>query len=155
MKLTPATVIIYFIIVTSILILYYYYFCATDNFDNMAAEFFKQQKMDATPKNAHKFNDKQEKGITKLVIYHMMGCGHCSAIMHVKQASGMTIYDELVKKFSNDKNVQILNFMHGRDDAANKFNRFPVIKLITETKTLEYNGDRSFEAMAKFVTENK
>jgi len=98
--------------------------------------------------------DKPENGKVKLVVYHMKGCGHCHVIMSIKQPNGMSKFEELQKIFESKPNVEILDFQHGRDPEAFKFNAFPVIMLIKDGATVEHNRDRNVESMARLITQN-
>ncbi len=106
-----------------------------------------------TTKNAQHKNDNKENNIVKLAIYHMQGCGHCHKLMKEKQ-NGKTIFEDLQKRFGPDPTVKILDFEHGKDDEAKKYNAFPVIKLITPTKEIEYRGPRSANDIERFIKSN-
>ena len=99
-------------------------------------------------------SDKPESGKTKLCIYHMKGCGHCHDIMDVKQSSGLSKFQELQKIFDSKPEVEVLDFQHGRDPEASKFGAFPVIMLVKDTGSMEYNRERSVDGMARFITQN-
>lgn len=96
-------------------------------------------------------NDNPEKGKTKLCIYHMQGCGHCDAIMSVKQSNGKTVFETIKDTFADDKSVQVLDFKYGRDKDANKYNAFPVIAIVTEKGRHGYTGQRTPEHMITAV----
>jgi hypothetical protein len=99
-------------------------------------------------------SDKPESGKTKLCIYHMRGCGHCHDIMDTKQSNGLTKFQELQKVFASKPEVEVLDFQHGRDPEASKFGAFPVIMLVKDTGTMEYNRERSVEGMSRFIIQN-
>lgn len=100
-------------------------------------------------------NDKSEQGVTKLVIYHMNGCGHCHAIMDKKRDGSKSIFDELNDMFKNDNTVKIYDFQLNRDKEAEKFQAFPVIKIITSNGEFDYNGPRDANNMSKALMEKK
>jgi hypothetical protein len=100
-------------------------------------------------------NDKPEQGIYKFAVYHMEGCGHCSDVMSVKSEKNNAIKFETLKNiFGQNPNIQILDFQYQRDQEANKYNAFPVIKLITPDDEIEYNGPRTVRDMAQFIKDN-
>ena len=111
------------------------------------------QVAQAQTRNSPK-TDKPESGKTKLCIYHMNGCGHCHDIMTIKQSNGMTKFEELRQVFADKPEVDVLDFQHGRDPEASKFNAFPVIMLVKDTGNIEYNRERSVEGMARFIVQN-
>ena len=84
----------------------------------------------------------------------MPGCGHCHKIMKEKN-NGITIFEELVKRFANDPSVKIHDFEYGKDTEADKYNAFPVIKLITPAQEFEYHGARSVNDIEQFIKKNK
>lgn len=100
-------------------------------------------------------NDLPEEGITKLVIYHMNGCGHCHAIMDKKRDGSKSTFDELIDMFKNDTSVKIYDFKLGRDKEAEKFQAFPVIKIITSNGNSDYNGPRDATNMNKAILSKK
>jgi hypothetical protein len=71
----------------------------------------------------------------KIHIYHMPNCGHCQKLMEGGP------FQQLVNAFKGSK-VEVKDFLYGRDNEANKYSAFPVIKLIKNNKELEYNGPR-------------
>ncbi len=100
-------------------------------------------------------NDRPEQGIYKFVVYHMNGCGPCQNIMVVKsERNGLTKFDMLKNIYASNPNVQILDFQYQRDAEANKYNGFPVVKLITPDDEIEYNGPRTVQSMADFINKN-
>lgn len=95
-----------------------------------------------------------ENGVTKFIIYHMEGCGHCSDIMKHAQQNGKTKFEQLCDTFKNNKKVQILDFKHGTDKEAEPFKFFPTIHIVTANNgPIEYNGSRDVASMAKAISE--
>jgi hypothetical protein len=72
--------------------------------------------------------------------------------MSVKQANGKTKFETLSDEFKHNANVDIIDFQHGRDDEANKFNAFPMIKIITINGDNDYAGARDVKSMVSAVT---
>ena len=100
-------------------------------------------------------SEKPEKGIVKLIIYHMPGCGHCVAIMHGGPNGEKSQFEKLRDYFKNDNSVRIYDYQLGRDKEADKFNGFPVVMLVTSEGSEEYNGRRDAESMAKAIMNKK
>jgi hypothetical protein len=100
-------------------------------------------------------NDKPEKDITKFVIYHMNGCGHCHDIMQVKNSNGKTTFENLCDVYANDDSVHILDLLYGKDNVPGEITGFPTIRLITENGRKEYYGKRDAQAMSEYITNNK
>ncbi len=99
-----------------------------------------------------KKSDLPEKGITKLIFYHMNGCGHCTGFISIPQANGKTKFETLQSIFSRNNNVQIFDFQYGRDPEAAKYHAFPTVKFITDRGTYEYEGSWDVEPMAKALS---
>jgi len=95
-------------------------------------------------------SDTPEKGLVKLCIYHMEGCGHCVDIMKPKNGP-LSKFDQLKRHFNSNPKVKIYDFKYGRDKEAGKFNAFPVIMVVTSNGPKEYNGPREVSSMAKFI----
>jgi hypothetical protein len=114
------------------------------------------QTTEQKPKKQFIKSEKPEKGIVKLIIYHMFGCGHCMNMIDIKQPkNGMTKFEELNKLFENDNSVQIMDFKYGRDEEANKYFAFPLILLVTSNGTEEYRGPHEVSDMAKAILNKK
>jgi len=86
----------------------------------------------------------------KLVYFYMNGCGHCEK------------FSPIWDKFSNSNASSITTHKLERAQAKDKLekyniNGFPTILLLNENneKLKDYNGDRSEEALKKFVRENE
>lgn len=100
-------------------------------------------KSDVPERNVVKSkSDVPEHNVIKLCIYHMEGCGHCEEIMTRKQENGKTKFEQLKEIFEKVNNVKIQDFKLGTDPPANKFNAFPVILIVGEFGSEEYNGPR-------------
>lgn len=80
-----------------------------------------------------------------LVEFYAPWCGHCKKLV--------PIYDKLGEKFADREDVVIAKM----DSTANelediKIQGFPTIKLFAKgNKVIDYNGERTLEAMAKFL----
>lgn len=96
-----------------------------------------------------------EPGVTKLIIFHMRGCGHCMDIMDRKQQNNKTKFEQLSDIFSTDPAVQVMDFQYGRDKEAEKYNGFPVILIVTIDGEEEYMGPREVVNIAKAVINKK
>lgn len=97
----------------------------------------------------------REPGITKLIVFHMRGCGHCMDIMDRKQENNKTKFEQLTDIFATDPSVQVMDFQYGRDKEAEKYNGFPVILMVTEEGEEEYQGPREVVNIAKAVINKK
>ena len=85
-----------------------------------------------------------------LKIYHMNGCGHCNDIMLNKQSNGLTKFEEL-KKILEPKNIEVVDYLHGRDDEANKYNAFPVIIFEVDGIEHKYNNSRDVNTISASI----
>lgn len=112
-------------------------------------------KVSENPKPLKKKSDAKEPGVTKLIVYHMKGCGHCLDIMEEKQGNDKTKFEQLTDIFAQDQNIQVLDFQLSRDPEASRYNAFPVILLVTGTEATEYRGPREVTEMAKAVIDKK
>jgi hypothetical protein len=97
----------------------------------------------------------KEHGITKLIIFHMKGCGHCTDIMERKQQNNKTKFEHLVDIFAQDPSVHIIDFQYGRDREAEKYNGFPVLLIVTGDGEEEYTGPREVPHIAKALINKK
>lgn len=95
-------------------------------------------------------NDRPEKGVVKLCVYHMKNCHHCHDIVR-PGANGKSKLQELRELFSNTDSVKILDFEYGVDNEASKFQSFPTILIITENGSTEYNGNRTTDDMKSAI----
>lgn len=100
-------------------------------------------------------NEIPKKGVIKIIVYHMQNCSICSDIMNTIQKSGKTKYEELKEIFKNDSRVKIINFEYGKDIQANKYNAFPVIRVLTINSDDEYNGPREVLSIVKYIATKK
>jgi hypothetical protein len=87
----------------------------------------------------------------KLAIYHMGGCGHCDDIMRTVQKDNKTKFQQLKEIFANHPEVIIVDYKHGVNKEADRFNSFPVIMISTKDGETEYNGPRDVSSIAKAV----
>lgn len=99
--------------------------------------------------------DLKEPGIIKFVFYHMNGCGHCSDFMKVPKENGKTKFELLEAAFANDPKVKIVDFQYGRDKEANKFTAFPMIYILSDKGTQEYNGSLEVSELIKAINKHK
>ena len=86
----------------------------------------------------------------KLVYFYMKGCGHCEK------------FSPIWSEFSNNNKSSITTHKLERTEAGDKINKydikgFPTILLLGENneKIKEYDGDRTVDALTKFVNANK
>lgn len=86
----------------------------------------------------------------RLIIYHMPRCGHCSDIMENKQSNGMTKCEELREKL-NPHGISVVDYKHGRDEQANKFNSFPNIMIEVNGQEIPYNGSRDVNSIIEAI----
>jgi hypothetical protein len=86
----------------------------------------------------------------RLVIYHMEGCNPCKDIMVNKQSNGMTKCEELRSKLSNH-GISVIDYQHGRDSEANKFDSFPNIMIEIDGKEIPHNGSRDVNSIMTSV----
>lgn len=107
------------------------------------------------PQKVNKKSVEKEPGITKLIVFHMRGCGHCVDIMEKKQENNKTKFEHLIDIFAQDPSVQIMDFQYGRDREAEKYNGFPVILIVTGDGEEEYMGPREVPHIAKAVINKK
>jgi len=104
---------------------------------------------------SQKKTDLKEPGIVKFAFYHMNGCGHCANFIKIPGANGKTKFQSLVDGFANDSGVQILDFLYGRDREANRFTAFPMIYIISDSGTQEYNGPLEINQLADAINKHK
>jgi hypothetical protein len=104
---------------------------------------------------SQKKTDLKEPGIVKFAFYHMNGCGHCANFIKIPGPNGKTKFQSLVDGFANDPGVQILDFLYGRDKEANKFTAFPMIYIISDSGTQEYNGPLEINQLADAINKHK
>jgi hypothetical protein len=105
--------------------------------------------------NSYQKSETPEKGVVKLIIYHMPGCGHCNVIMHKGNNGELSQFEQLVNFFKNDNSVRIYDYQLGRDKEAAKYNAFPVIKIVTSGGSDEYQGATDAVSMAKAIINKK
>ena len=129
-------IVMFFAVAICVVFLYNLYISETSCFENIP----KWQK---------------STNMTKLIIYHMPGCGHCDDIMKNTQQNGKTKFEELKSRFSNDNNVQIIDYQLGRDKEANQFDAFPVIKIVSKSGSRDYNEQRTVDSMCKAIIDAK
>lgn len=96
-----------------------------------------------------------EKGIVKLLIYHMPGCMHCHSIMNAGNNGEKSQFNQLLDMFKNDDKVKIYDYQLGRDKEASKYQSFPTIMLVTTDSVDEYQGSRDATSMAKTIVNKK
>jgi len=90
----------------------------------------------------------------KIHIYHMPNCKHCYNLMY-NADKGKTHYMQIVDAYKTDPQVEIKDFLYGRDSDAEKYNAFPVILFTKDDKEIEYHGphtaDKIIEAANKLL----
>jgi hypothetical protein len=96
-----------------------------------------------------------EKGIVKLIIFHMNGCLHCSDLMEIKNENNKTKFELITDIFDDDNSVQIMDFKAGRDKEADPYRFLPTILIVTENKSVEYTGPRDVQSMSKAIIDAK
>ena len=102
--------------------------------------------------NCEKEKKDEKSNNVKLIIYHMPECGHCEDIMKHKQEDGKTKFEKLKSIYTNDNNVDIIDYQLGRDKEADQFNAFPVIKIVKKSGSQEdYNGPRTVVGMSQAI----
>jgi hypothetical protein len=112
--------------------------------------------IDTNIKNNETFKKSVVKDNTKcnkkkiLKIFHMNGCGHCSDIMSNKQSNGFTKFEEL-KMILEPKNIEVVDYMYGRDDEAKKYNAFPVIIFEVDGVEHKYNNSRDVNTISASI----
>lgn len=104
--------------------------------------------------NNNQNNNKPMQNNVKLIVYHMAGCGHCRDIME-NDAGKKSKFEQLKDMFKDDKQVVILDYKLGRDKEAEKFNAFPVIMLVNKNGSVEYQGPRNVNDLAKAIYSKK
>jgi len=114
-----------------------------------------QIQVQPNPNPSQKKTDLKEPGIVKFAFYHMNGCGHCANFIKIPGANGKTKFQSLVDGFANDSGVQILDFLYGRDREANRFTAFPMIYIISDSGTQEYNGPLEINQLADAINKHK
>lgn len=114
----------------------------------------KSNKLDQVKTDYQVKTDHPEKGILKFCIYHMNGCGHCEDIMSIPQSNGLTKFEELKNRFKSNPSVKILDFKSGVDSEASKYRAFPVLMVIKEDFSAEYERERTVDGMENFIRKN-
>ena len=96
-----------------------------------------------------------EKGKVKLIIIHMNGCHHCRDLMEIKLTNNKTKFEHIIDIFEEDESIQIMDFKAGRDKEAEPYRFLPVILIVTENKSMEYNGPRDVQSISKAIIDAK
>ena len=90
----------------------------------------------------------------KIHIYHMPNCKHCYNLMY-NADKGKTQYAQIVDAYKTNPQIEIKDFLYGRDSEADKYNAFPVILFTKDNKEIEYHGphtaDKIIEAANKLL----
>lgn len=89
-----------------------------------------------------------------LVMFYAPWCGHCTR--------AMPAVDKLIEKYRNNPNVEVIKVNCDEDTEAAKENNiqgFPTIKYFPsgyndKSTVLEYDGDRSFDGLDRYIQEN-
>ena len=94
--------------------------------------------------------------MVKFTLYHAKWCGHCrNAMNDFKKLHG--IFGENKGITLNKKNVKVeLIDVDQNKELAAKYgvNSFPTLKLVKEdNKIEEYNGDRSWQHMTEWISD--
>lgn len=123
-----------------------------------AFQFEKFQ--DNMPNNMQETNpevksEAPEKGIVKLIVYHMPGCGPCGLIMKPGPNGEKSKYEQINDIFKNDRTVKIIDYQLGRDKEADKFRSFPTIMIVTEEGRDEYRGPNNVVSISKAIVDKK
>jgi len=83
------------------------------------------------------------------VEFYAPWCGHCKSLA--------PIWDQLGEKFTSDENVVIAKMDSTANEVSDfEIQGFPTLKYFPSgsDKVVDYNGDRTLDAMAAFVTSN-
>lgn len=109
-----------------------------------------------SPKKHNKKVNQRGGGENKFMIFHAEWCGHCrNAMNDFKKLHG--IFGENKGITLNKKNVKVeLIDVDQNKELASKYgvNSFPTLKLVKEdNKIEEYNGDRSWQHMTEWISD--
>ena len=118
-------------------------------------KYHRGEPINSTNTSWRQKTDTPEKGMFKIVIYHMPRCGHCQTIMEPSQGGQKSQFEELGDIFKTDPTIEIMDFQLGRDNEAKKIKYFPTIMFITEHGADEHQGGRDALSIAKAVVDKR